>query len=230
MSIYKTHILDKNKIAQNTMEVVFAKPGGFAFTAGQYIQIRLPNLLFSDQKGSSRVFSITSSPYDKKRIAIAFRTTGSGFKKTIENLALNSEVLIEGPHGHFVLPEDSQKSVVMIAGGIGVAPFVSMLRGAFGGKQKRSGRITLIYGNKNKKRAAYLGDLKYLSDRAKNFKLIPIYRRIDEEIIRSNLEGDYKEFLWFVAGPPLMVDNITASIQSLGVSYEKIFSEGFLGY
>jgi ferredoxin-NADP reductase len=82
--IYQTTIADRKQVAEHTLEVSLKRPSGFSFAAGQYMQLGVPKLMYSDPKGASRVLSISSSPLDREHIAVAFRITGSGFKRTLE--------------------------------------------------------------------------------------------------------------------------------------------------
>lgn len=154
----KLPIIEQRTIAEKTDEVSFDLSGkNFVFIAGQYIRVTIPKLLYADPKGSSRVFTIASSPNEKNKLSIAFRDSGSGFKRTLLELPRGSLVEIEGPFGHFVLPRDASRPLVFIAGGIGITPFLSMIR--FANENKLNYQITLLYANKNKENAAYLEEL-----------------------------------------------------------------------
>lgn len=126
--VYTMAVTGRREVADGTVEVAVERPEGFAFHAGQYLQVRVPKLHVRDRKGPSRVFSIVSSPLDEDTFAIAYRDTGSGFKRTLGGLEVGEEVLLEGPHGFCTLPRDLDQRVVLVAGGIGIVPFLSMVR------------------------------------------------------------------------------------------------------
>src|SRR3990167_11558885 len=168
--IIKLPIVGQKTIAQKTNEVSFGlSDKEFVFMAGQYIQMALPELLYPDPKGASRTLSIASSSNDKEKISIAFRDSGSGFKKTLMELPLGTLVDIEGPFGFFTLPRNAAQSVVFIAGGIGITPCISMIR--FADEIERPGRITLLYANRDKQSAAYLDELEAMANRNPRFIL-----------------------------------------------------------
>lgn len=225
--IYQTTIIEHKQIAENTIEVSFKQPSDFSFKAGQYIQLGVQKLLYSDIKGASRVFSISSSPLDQEKISIAFRDTGSGFKRTLKELPINTPVDIEGPHGFFTLPRNPDHPLVFIAGGIGITPYLSMIR--FATEKHLSLPMTLLYANRNKESAAYLEELQDTANHNKHFTLKNRFGRIDEQFIRQNVEN-MQQCVWHIAGPPAMVSSARNTLFLMGIGDERIHCEEFTGY
>ena len=224
----KLLILEQKIIAEKTSEVSFSLRGKeFEFLAGQYIRVSVPKLLFSDPKGPSRIFSIASSPNDKNKISIAFRDSDSGFKRTLMELPVSSLVDIEGPFGYFTLPKDTSRPLVFIAGGIGITPFLSMIR--FVIEQKLAHQITLLYANRNAESAAYLGELTIIAKRNPRFLLKSLFERIDADFIRRTVKN-LDEPAWYIVGLPAMVADTRNLLLRLGVSETKIYFEDFTGY
>ena len=217
----KTQIL----IAADTYEVTFKRPSSFTFLPGQYIQVTLPNLKYPDSKGNSREFSICSPPYNNNELSVAFRNTNSGFKKTLIELEKGSLVLAEGPFGHFTLPNGGNHAFV--AAGIGITPFLSMIKTAV---NKESGvNIKLLYANKNKSRDAYTDELNQLSSGAKHFQLHSISGPVDTKAINKYAK-DVLSYNWWIVGMPKMVAEVKLTLESLGVPSLKIHIEEFIGY
>lgn len=227
MAIFQTAINGRKHIAENTLEVSFERPKGFVFRAGQYIQMSVPKLLYPDTTGTSRVFSIASSPLDNENISVAFRETGSGFKRTLKELPMSAPVNIEGPHGFFTLPQNADGPIVFVAGGIGITPFMSMIR--FAAEKQFVLPITLLYGNESEDRTAYLKELQDAADSDKQFVLKNVFGKIDEEFIRQNVEN-IKNCTWYIAGPPAMVDHVRNILFLLGVDANEMHYESFTGY
>jgi ferredoxin-NADP reductase len=225
--VYETTIIDRKQVAANTVEVSFQRPAGFSFRAGQYIQVGVPALLHSDPKGASRVMSIASSPLDEDKISVAFRDTGSGFKRTLKELSLDSPVIIEGQHGYFTVPEHSPRPVVFVAGGIGITPYLSMARYAM--TKGLEFPMTLLYANRNKKRAAYLEELQDLARHHKNFSLKSLFGVIDEQFIRQHVK-DAEGCVWHIAGPPAMVWAVRHHLFHMGAPEVNVCFEEFVGY
>ncbi|TSC75767.1 MAG: oxidoreductase FAD/NAD(P)-binding domain containing protein [Parcubacteria group bacterium Gr01-1014_30] len=221
-------ILDRKKVAQDAMEVSFRRSPDFNFEAGQYSQIIIPELLYSDPRGNSRLFSISSSSNDKERLCIVFRESRSGYKRTLIESSLGHEIVIKGPFGKdFFLPKGLSRPVVFVAGGIGITPFLSLTNFAI--EEKLALQITLLYANKSKDSAVYLDELNKMAERNRNFVLKSKLGLIDEEFLKSGV-NNLKDVNWYVAGPPGMVEKTLILLSDLGVDKDNIRKERFTGY
>ena len=221
-------IIEQKIITEKTYEVSFGLSGKkFEFLAGQYIRVSVSKLFYSDPKGTSRVFSISSSPNDKNKISVAFRDSGSGFKRILMELPLGSLVDIEGPFGYFTLPKDTSRPLVFIAGGIGITPFLSMIR--FATEQKLTHQITLLYANRNAESAAYLEELTTITKQNPRFLLKNQFGRIDTDLIRQSI-NNLDEPVWYIVGLPTMVADMRSLLSQLSVSEAKVYFEDFTGY
>ncbi len=221
-------ILGQRIIAEKTCEISFdLSEREFKFLPGQYIRVSVPKLLYSDTKGRSRLFSIASSPNDKNKLNIAFRDTGSGFKRTLMELPVGSLVDIEGPFGFFTLPKDDSRLLVFIAGGIGITPFLSMIR--YATEQKLKYRIVLFYANRNAESAAYLEELKIVARKNPSFSFQNKFGRIDANFIRKHVKNLNKA-VWYIVGPPSMVYDTRDLLSHLNINETDIYFEDFIGY
>src|SRR3989344_9411957 len=139
-------LISKAHIAEDTIELVYKKPHGFRFTAGQNIDITLGTMV--------KPLSIAASP-NEPVIRIAMRMTGSKFKKLLQKA---KTVRFDGPFGNFILPPSTRKKIIMLAGGIGITPIYSMIKYAY--EKKLKYKINLFYKNSSIARAAFLEELK----------------------------------------------------------------------
>lgn len=222
-------IIERKIIAKDTVEISFDLVNqDFKFQAGQYIQISIPKLLYPDPKGASRVFSICSSPNNKKNISIAFRNSGSGFKRTLADLPAGTAAVTEGPFGFFTLPKNlSQSTIVFIAGGIGITPCMSMIR--FADEGQLSSKITLLYANRDKESAAYLPELQAIAQKNSDFSLINKLGRIDIDFIGQSIKN-LNEPIWYVVGPPAMVADVREMLFQMDIDMGRVYFEEFVGY
>lgn len=227
MKIFETQIVNRKEVAQDTLEVSFVRPAGFDFKAGQYVQIELPIVLRKDAGGTSRVFSIVSSPDDRKKLTVAFRTSDRGFKRAIALAAIGTVVRVQGPYGFFTLDREMETPLVLIAGGIGITPCLSMIRFAYA--EKMSTPITLVYANRDRKRAAYLSELEKLEKGLKFFTLRAMFKPIDQTILHE-IVVHHPCASWLIAGPPTFVEMVRNGLQIEGVNEHTIFFEEFQGY
>jgi ferredoxin-NADP reductase len=227
-------------VARGTMAFHFDKPAGFAFKPGQAIDIVLPDAADAAAEAGRHTFSLVSAPFEDE-LVVATRMRDSAFKRALASLAVGSRVRIEGPFGSLTLHNDPARPAVFIAGGIGITPFVSMLRQA--ANDRRAQRLALVYSNRRPEDAAFLGELAELEQRNGNFRLVATMtdmarseapwngerRRIDAELVEAIAAGD-KAPIYYVAGPPAMVAALRETLNRAGVDDDDIRSEEFFGY
>ena len=225
--LYTTKVIGVKPIAKYTYELAIERPNNYAFRAGQYTQVQVLDLVHSDAKGNSRQFSIASAPAETAALRFVFRQSGSGFKETLVKSRSGDAVVIEAAAGSFLLPSVDAVSHVFVAGGVGIAPFMSVLQHMV--MQGQSGIFTLVYGNQAPEYAAYLPFLKSLKSINRNFTLQEIYKKPTPELF-AKLAEKRQEAVWWVVGPPPMVATAVHGLRSVGVHPNQIRSESFTGY
>ncbi len=225
---WKAHITARRRIAENTAEISLRLDGSvFDFLAGQYVKVSLPRLPLNDPKGGSRNFSIVSSPGAHNLITVAFRVSDSAFKQALLRESDAAALDVYGPLGVFTLPEDSARPLVFIAGGIGIAPFLSIIRRAT--EKKLPYTITLVYANSSPESAAYVPELEALAKHNSHFTLKTKFGALDVEFLRQNAP-ESAGARWYIAGPPGMVSATRTMLMQMLVPEENITTEEFSGY
>lgn len=226
--IFKTHKKTAREVAQGTYEVTFARPEGFTFRAGQYTQIAVPTLAYPDPKGRSRQFSIASSPNNSTEVSVVFRNSLSGFKRTLIELPEHAPVVVEQGAGSFLIPFSSAVPLVFVAGGVGIAPFMSFFR-TVSKDAKISSPIFLLYGNQSPEAAAFRDELGELTERYEQFRMKEVYGRLAPELFTAHV-AELSPATWFVVGPPGMVHTAVYGLEAAGVHSGSIVTESFYGY
>jgi ferredoxin-NADP reductase len=135
----------------------FEKPSGWAFKAGQYLDMTLLDPLESDAEGNVRSFSIASAPHEDT-LMVATRMRETAFKRVLGTMPLGTAVKIEGPSGDLILQNDFTRTAAFLAGGIGITPFRSIVHWAM--KEKSPNRIVLFYCNRRPEDAPFLAELR----------------------------------------------------------------------
>ncbi len=234
----KAKIADKKEIAEETLEVTFDLIGETAeFKAGQFFTLELLNPPYTDEKGNHRHFTIVNAPSEKNKLIMATRIRETGFKKSLKELPLGSEVEIGNIAGLFTLPSEENKELVFIAGGIGITPFISMLRHIR--QESLKYKISLFYFNRNPKATAYLQELETVAQELPDFQ--PIFAMTGDESWTGEKAKMSPELLhkyltslsdktYFISGPPKMVDEIKKVLIDSGISLKNIKTESFTGY
>jgi len=197
-----------------------AQDPAFTFQAGEYIQLVLPN-------GLKHYFSITSSPNECPIFRIATRPSETEYKKTLLELPIGTEVEINGPWGDLFLPEDKEDHFYcFIAGGIGITPFISMIK--YKVEESLSCEINLVYFADPE--PIFKMDLENLADRSPKVRVLFVHERVSPEVIKSKLLDNYMDATFMVAGAPEFVNSAVAALSALGIPQRQIIFESYTGY
>jgi ferredoxin-NADP reductase len=228
------------EVAEGTMAFHFAKPADFQFRAGQAVDITLLNPPETDAEGNTRAFSIASAPFDGD-LMVATRMRDSAFKRVLRNAASGLQVKIEGPSGSFVLHRKAEKPAVFLAGGIGITPFLSIIRQAT--HDKAPHQLYLFYSNRRPEDAAFLDELLKAAKQNSNFHLIATMTEMEKShrlwngetgFINSDMIARHLPSLqgpiYYLAGPPAMVAAMRRILTEAGVDEDDIRTEEFSGY
>ncbi|MES2014374.1 MAG: FAD-dependent oxidoreductase [Patescibacteria group bacterium] len=215
-------------IAEKSYEIAFEKPDEFQYLAGQSMKF-----LIDTEK---RSLSCASAPHEKE-LLFAFRNTGSKEKEWLLNLKEGERVQALGPRGDFIFPEVGEAPLVFLAGGIGIAPFFSMLKHADYIHSTR--RIHTVYTNRTLPFVAYRTELNILTKQNPSFSISYILTQENQEAFEQGridaerillLAREFPNGLFFAAGAPAFVDDMHAHLINAGVSKEHIHSRHFTGY
>jgi ferredoxin-NADP reductase len=231
---------DRKEVAEGTMAFRFDTSGSdFAFEAGQNADFELIDPPRTDGEGNIRTFSFASSPHHRDFFVIATRMRPSAFKENLRSLPLGTKIKVNGPNGNMVLHEDANRPAVLLAAGIGITPFRSMLEWAT--ERKLPHQFILFYSNRTPALTAFLDDLEAWSKRNPNIRLTPTITdstdaawryekgRVDEAML-ARYVPDLKRPVYYLAGPPGMVEALKGLLLNRGVSRDNVRFEIFSGY
>jgi ferredoxin-NADP reductase len=233
----KARIKEKREVAKGTLFVTFDVGGeNVEFEPGQYFWVELLDPPYEDEKGPRRHTTVVTSPTEGV-LGLATRIRDTAFKRSLVEMPEGASVDVEQPKGSFVLPEDTSKQYVFVAGGIGITPFRSMLR--YIADKGLDYDITLVYSNRDVESTAFLDELKELESVVPRCRVIftmtddPTWegdkRMLDAEVLRELL-GDLESFDFMIAGPPPMAKSVEASLLEAGLSEGQVQSDSFSGY
>ena len=236
----KARLVATERVAEETAAFTFEMQAAFSFDAGQTCDLTMAAPRFQDEKGSSRTFSIASSPADLPRVMVATRLTGSAFKRSLLDAKAGLEVEVDGPLGSLVLHRNATKPAVFFAGGIGITPFRSIIKDAT--ERRLPHRITLFYSNRTPAATSFLSDLEEWQRQNPSFRMVatvaeatsgePWSHRVglmDAGFIAPHV-SDWANAICYLAGPPAFVKAMRAALDQVGADPDNVRTEEFTGY
>ena len=224
-----------------------------SYSAGQYLTLRLP--VPGQAKPVVRCYSLSSSPREDsyqisvKAISTALPSSAENnqpqFHHGVASHFLNNSVCVgdrvevKAPAGHFVLDENSKLPVVLLAGGIGVTPMISMLEQLH---RTQPGRVALLlYGVRNSEEQAFAKTIKRLTDADANLHAIHCFSRplptdvpnqdfhvqgfASVDLLKQVLPNNHCQF--YLCGPPAFMESIYDGLIEWQVPTNRIFCEAF---
>jgi ferredoxin-NADP reductase len=240
MPPYKVKLKAQKTLCAGTTAFYFEKPEEFEFEAGQFFNFTLLSPGETDLEGNTRALSIASAPHERN-LMVAMRLRTTAFKRTLNSLPLGSELLLQGPFGWMTLPRNSTRPAVLLAGGIGITPFRSLVRSEAESLSAR--RILLFYSVRVPEEAAFLEELREVEQYNRRYKLICTVTQPEKsrmawlgETGRISMQmlskwiPDLSVPIYYIAGPPAMVTAVRQMLVGSGVAEEDIRAEEFYGY
>ncbi len=204
------------------------------FEAGQYLNI------FTEIDGvrTSRPYSICSSPRQRAYYEITVARAVQGFVSDymLDRAKVGDEFEASCPSGVFhYQPVFHSPKMLMLAGGSGITPFLSMVREVTQAGLERD--MVLLYGCRNKDAAFFHEELTRMSENFANFRYYLVVSDEDAvwdgakgfitaELIRE-LAPDYAERTAYICGPEIMNAFCVTQLEKLGVPHKNIRREMF---
>ncbi|MEQ1500065.1 MAG: RnfABCDGE type electron transport complex subunit D [Parcubacteria group bacterium] len=210
-----------------------------SFKAGQYLEWTL-GVNKPDSRGNRRYFTIASSPTENEiKLGVKYYDKSSSFKLRLGELKVGEKIYAGSLAGEFILPDDKAQKMVWIAGGIGVTPFRAMAKYIIDTEQKRD--VVLFYSNKTSKDIAYkdifdeaetktgLRTLYVVNSAQESLKSNERVGMVTSEMIMKEVP-DYKERIYFISGPHVMVEAFKDALNKMGIPKKNIKVDFFPGF
>jgi propane monooxygenase reductase subunit len=207
--------------------VVRVEEGEMPFHSGQYVDIRIPG---TDEH---RSFSMANLPSDDGRLEFMIKLyPGGRFSGLLDDgLQVGDELEMKGPYGVFTL-RDTQRPLVFIGGGAGMAPILSLLRAM--AELGITRPAVYYYGAREEHDLFHLEELQALAAALPDFRFVPALSHADwdgetglitDVVDRS--EPDLAEVDAYLCGPPPMVDAATELLMRRGAPEAHIHFDKF---
>jgi predicted ferric reductase len=204
---------------------------GHCFRPGQFAWLKLgdaPHALVEHP------FSYSSSAHRPERPTFTIKANGD-FTSRIRELRPGTRLLLDGPHGSY-RPRRHAERFVLIAGGIGITPVISLLRSAADAGDRRP--FLLLYGSLRWEEVIFREELELLQRRL-DVRVVHVLTEpppawagekgfIDTDLLARHLPADLGRSEVFLCGPPPMVTSALTALESLGVPSEHVHAEQFV--
>ena len=224
------------KIIQRAHDVKsfrFKRPEGFDYKAGQFIFVT------AEINGEKlrKPLTISSSPTQEGHIEFTKKLTGHDFSNALDAMEVGDTVFIEGPFGSMTFEGEYEK-IALLSGGIGITPMVSIAK--YCTDMQLDTKVTLISSARCEEDCLFREEFEQMQDQNKNLKVVETLTRPDPgwigctgRICDTMIIGqipDYKERMFYLCGPPAMVQSMDSMLKELGVPKEQIKKEIFTEY
>jgi propane monooxygenase reductase subunit len=201
------------------------------FKPGQYVDIKIPG---TDEV---RSFSMADLPSDQLEFMIKMYPDGK-FSGLLANdeLKEGDELEVTGPYGVFTLREKSDRPLLFIGGGAGMAPLLCLLRAMADKGIERE--VVYYYGARGPKDLFHLDELAELERQVPSFRFVPALSECGEDEewegerglitdVVTRLHQELGEVDAYLCGPPPMVDAAIAMLDQNGVPEARVFYDKF---
>ncbi|MGH8967112.1 MAG: FAD-binding oxidoreductase, partial [Actinomycetes bacterium] len=202
------------------------------FAPGQFAWLRLnPSI-----RAQEHPFTIASSADSGAWTEFTIRHRGD-FTRTLRRLRPGSPVWVDGPHGAFSVDLKPATGLVMIAGGVGITPMMSMLRTLAHRHDRRPHRLVMVAATTDE--LLFRAELKTLQQHL-DLTIVELVRQpppdwtgatgtIDEQLLTTLLPGKFRrnQLDYFLCGPPTLVHHTLTVLHGLAIPRPRIHTEQF---
>jgi glycine betaine catabolism B len=238
------HEVDITQIRQETPTVksfrLALSTPTFSFWPGQWVDLYIDDPLQAPD-GIIGGFSMTSSPLHRDYIELAIKRIPEGRASMYlhDHISVGDRVIVDGGYGDFYYREDMGKRLVLIAGGIGITPLMSIIR--FVDEAQLDVDLTLIYSAKRPSEFVFFEELQATSTRNPRIHCYFTVTAPEQEpwtgaigrVRRPWLtpilaEGDAAaDALYFICGPRGFAEDIESILNEIGIEPSRIHYEGW---
>ena len=202
------------------------------FSPGQFAWLTIRSSPF---RAKEHPFSFSGSAADATSLQFTIKELGD-FTRTIKNVKIGEIAYVDGPHGVFTTDHYPHASgFVFIAGGVGIAPIMSMLRTLADRGDRRPALV--VYGNRSWDDVLFREDIELLRTRL-HLNVVHVLQEppadwtglkgvLGEPVLRQAIPDEARSSVFFVCGPKPMTDSVQRTLHGLGVPLHRIHFELF---
>ncbi|RMG57846.1 MAG: oxidoreductase [Deltaproteobacteria bacterium] len=233
---FETELIEVIQRSRHIKSFRFLLPRGVTYLPGQIFVLTIT----MGGKEWRKHFSLSSSPTEEGYFEFTKRITDSEFSRNLAEVKPGVKARVKMPFGEFTFRGEAEK-IAFVTGGIGITAPRSIIR--FIHDRKLPTHVSLIYSNRTAEDVAFLEELLELKKSWKNFQAfftltkeekLPDWAgfkgRITADMVRR-ATPDFHERVFFVSGPPSLVDSLVGVITTeLSIPENQVKAERYMGY
>ena len=236
-ALFRAMLEGTRDLTHDMREFRFRTESAPGFLPGQYALFYMPGL------DTPRTYSMSNVDEDSGEWHFIVRRVpgGTGTETLFDKVAVGSEITLDGPYGLAYLRSDSPRDIVCVAGGSGLAPILSIARGAAREPALAARRIHVFYGARTLRDLAGEAELAALPGFGERitFQAVISDTQADSPGAWSGLTGfvhDHVrewvgermgEYEWYFAGPPLMAEAVQRMLIDKRVPFPQVHFDRF---
>lgn len=202
------------------------------FKAGQFVWLNIGHGPFSKHENP---FSISSAPSDLPSMRFLIKEAGD-MTRQLGSIPQGASAYVDGPHGNFTMEGRSGLGVALIGGGVGIAPLLSITNELTETEDARP--VVVLYGNRVAEQIVQVDALSQIEEHSNlrvHYALSEppedwdgLKGKLDEQLIKQLFSfPEASKWLYFVCGPPAMMEIVERSLINLGIPSSQIVMEQF---
>lgn len=215
---YSAVLQDVRRVTDDMSEFTLKTDSAAQFLPGQFALLSLPGVT------ADRAYSMSNTANSDGCWTFIIKRFlgGQGSHALFESMKIGDEVELDGPFGVSYLRTDSRRDIVCVAGGSGLSPILSIIRGAVESPDFASQRILLFYGGRTPQDICVKDELAQIPGAAERVEVYTAisdqtlvgtnsfqgYRGFVHELLNISLEAEKGDFEYYFCGPPPMTDAV----------------------
>lgn len=210
-----------NDISEYTFD--FIEPQKVDYKAGQFILIKI-----QENPEMFRAYSISSYNENGKNVSVAIKDiNGYGTNIITKNFKLGDKVILEGPMGHELVVDSSAKKVLLVGGGIGITPFLPIVKDLLRNSNALE-EVKLLYGVNYEKEFIYREEFEELEKFNDKFEFIKVVAfdknwKGNKGFVTDHMTNiDVSDYKVYMCGPMPMINASINKLTELGVNKNNI--------
>ena len=229
-------VLGVRRETERALSLILDRPADFAFRAGQFVTL----ILTIDGNDVRRSYSLSSDPADRSRLVITVKRIDGGLASSWlhQHAGAGMILRVRGPSGTFTFEPGVTRELVLVGGGSGVTPLMSILRVAL--EQTADTRVTLVLANTSEHEIIFRDEIaRFAATYSSRLRVLHVLEtkgafegtegRVSRQILADALSGHALDTARVhVCGPGAMMDSVTADLAALHVPATSVHIERFV--